>query len=184
MTTTRGHSSILTVRDYAVLAAMLRGAGSLYPAIVPLLRRKLSFATVVPGNDVGPNVVTLNSRVRFRVDDGPGDERIVVHGEARGVPGMTIPITAPRGLSLLGLVEGQEVPVDRKGGPSETLFVDAVAYQPEAARAAWATIGGKEPPVLPIPVTAGNVVRLESRRIRLSCGRSSAVDEPHGPTAG
>ena len=182
MTTTRCNSCILTPKDFAVLAAMLRRPDYLHPQIAALLRRKLSAATITHEDEIRPDVVTLNSRVRFRVDDGPVDERIVVHGEERGVPGMTIPITIPRGLALLGLAEGQEVTVERECEPAETLSVEMVAYQPEAARAGWARALGAPPGGQALPPEAGNVVPLSKHRARRTPGRLPVSDRPPGPS--
>jgi len=167
MPTIRSHPCVLTTRDHAILATMLSTPEDIDPALLPLLRRKLSFATVVAADEIGPNVVTLNSRVRFRVDDGRTNDRIVVRGEDWGVPGMTIPVTVPRGLALLGLAEGQGAVVARKGEPSEWLLVVKVAYQPEAGRAVWgAAVQPAHADAMP-PAPAATIVRLDQVRRRL-----------------
>ena len=85
-------------------------------------------------DDIPPTVVTLSSRVVYRVNDGPAETRIVAHGEMRGLIGMLLPITNPRGLALLGLAEGQSIAIPKADGSFETLTVQEVVYQPEAAR--------------------------------------------------
>jgi len=122
----------LTTKDFAILETMLdRGQ---HGALVPLLRRKLAGAKVVFRDSVDPDVVTLNSRVAFRIDDGPTETRIVVQGEPRGLVGMTLPITIPRGLAMLGLAAGSVTELARDDGTVEQLAVDDVLFQPEAAK--------------------------------------------------
>ena len=99
-----------------------------------ILRRKVSQATVMFREDVPPTVVTLSSRVAYRVNDGPAETRIVAHDEMRGLIGMLLPITNSRGLALLGLAEGQSITIPKSDGSLETLTVQEVVYQPEAAR--------------------------------------------------
>lgn len=79
-------------------------------------------------------VVTLSSRVAYRVNDGPAEIRIFAHDEMRGLVGVLLPITNPRGLALLGLVESQSMSIPTADGGLETLTVHEVVYQPEAAR--------------------------------------------------
>lgn len=124
----------LTTKDFAILETMLERLTATGDPLVPMLRRKLSSATVVFSDEIDPGVVTLNSRVVFRVDGGPADTRIVVQGTLRGFVGLTIPISVPRGLALLGLSAGDEAVIDCPGGPIETLVVEDVLFQPEAAR--------------------------------------------------
>ena len=85
-------------------------------------------------DDIPPTVVTLSSRVAYRVNDGPAETRIVAHDEMRGLVGMLLPITNPRGLALLGLAEGQSMTIPNADGKLDTLTVQEVLYQPEAAR--------------------------------------------------
>lgn len=122
----------LTTKDFAILETMLDRAE--HRPLMPLLRRKLAGATVVFRDSVDPDVVTLNSRVAFRIDDGPTETRIVVQGEPRGFVGMTLPITIPRGLAMLGLAAGSVAELARDDGSVEQLAVDDVLFQPEAAK--------------------------------------------------
>lgn len=39
-------------------------------------------------DDIPANVVTLSSRVAYRVNDGPAETRIVAHDQMRGLVGM------------------------------------------------------------------------------------------------
>ncbi|GLS30349.1 regulator of nucleoside diphosphate kinase [Mesorhizobium albiziae] len=124
----------LTTKDYTILEAILTRQDSRDDPVLPILKRKLSSARVVFRETVHPDVVTLNSRVAFRVDDSPSITRIVVQGEPRGMVGMTLPITVPRGLTLLGMAKGDTALVMRPDGSHETILVEDVLFQPEAAK--------------------------------------------------
>ena len=124
----------LTTKDYTILEVMrerYQGRDAIMSAI---LQRKVSRAQVMFRDDIPPTVVTLSSRVAYRVNDGPSETRIVAHDEMRGLVGMLLPITNPRGLALLGLAEGQSITIPNPDGTLDTLTVEEVVYQPEAAR--------------------------------------------------
>lgn len=124
----------LTIKDYTILEVMLEQPAGRDDTIKAILRRKVSSATVMFRDDIPSNVVTLSSRVAYRVDGGPAETRIVAYGEMRGLIGMLLPITSPRGLALLGLGEGQSMSIPTRDGSIETLTVEKVVYQPEVAR--------------------------------------------------
>ena len=124
---------LLTTKDFTILEVMLDRRLPTDAALAPLIRRKLDAAVVVFREDVPVNVVTLNSRVSFRVGDGEAETRIISHDELRGLVGFTLPITHPRGLALLGLQEGQSIDIPDTAGANETLTVEKILFQPEAA---------------------------------------------------
>src|SRR5690606_23778161 len=95
---------------------------------------KLSRAIIRFSEDIPADVVTLSSRVTYRVDDGPAETRIIAPDNMRGLIGLLLPICHPRALALIGLAEGQSMAIPRTDGGIETLSVVHVMYQPEAAR--------------------------------------------------
>ncbi|MER8476117.1 nucleoside-diphosphate kinase [Mesorhizobium sp. M1163] len=127
-------SSQLTTKDYTILEVMRERHPSRSETFSGILQRKISSAVVVFREDIPATVVTLSSRVAYRVNDRPAEIRIVAHDEMRGLVGMLLPITNPRGLALLGLAEGQSMSIPTADGGLETLTVQEVVYQPEAAR--------------------------------------------------
>lgn len=131
----------LTTKDYTILEVMLERQAGRGEALSALLRRKLSHSTVMFRDDIPADVVTLSSRVVYRVGDGPAETRIVAHDDMRGLVGMLLPITHPRGLALLGLRAGQSIAIRLDDGSAETLTVQEVVYQPEAARRETGKLG-------------------------------------------
>jgi regulator of nucleoside diphosphate kinase len=131
---TATQSCRLTERDFSVLEAILRRRQALGDPVAPLIDRKLATAHVVPANMIEAGVATLNSRVVFRVDAGAAETRLLVEREAQGAIGLGLLITTRRGLALLGMAEGQTAVIERRAGDSETVRLEQVLYQPEAAR--------------------------------------------------
>jgi len=125
---------LLTTKAFTILEAMLDRYLRRYDPMVGMLRRKLDKAVVVFREDIPPTVVTLNSRVMFRVNDGPAETRILAPEEERSPVGLSIPLTNRRGLAMLGLAEGQSATIDLADGAAETITVLRVVYQPEAAK--------------------------------------------------
>ena len=76
------NASIGVVQEVRAKRALER-LSALGDPLAPALERKLASARIVPRDTVSANVVTLNSRVAFRVD-GVSDTRILVQADARG----------------------------------------------------------------------------------------------------
>jgi len=177
----------LTTKDYTILEVMLERHAGRDETLAGLLRRKLAHALVTFRDDIPADVVTLSSRVTYRVDGGPAETRIVAHDDMRGLVGMLLPITHPRGLALLGLAEGQSISLRKEDGSRETLTVQEVVYQPEAARREAASLGQEtaEPaqrrgPMLRVVHRADSVAQPPARQT-VTVG-FSGFDDP-GPSA-
>lgn len=124
----------LTTKDYTILEVMLERYRGRDETMTAILRQKISKALVMFRDDIPSTVVTLSSRVAYRVNDGPAETRIIAHDEMRGLIGMILPITNPRGLALLGLDEGDSITITKVDGRRETITVQQVIYQPESAK--------------------------------------------------
>ena len=123
---------VLTSRDFDRLERLLE---SLPAAGFPgksALEAELRRADVVEPEQVPPNVVTMNSTVRFTIAES-GEEfslTLVYPKDAQGEPDR-ISVLAPVGSALLGLAVGDEIQWSRPGGGMSTVRVVEVAYQPE-----------------------------------------------------
>lgn len=125
---------LMTAKDFHFCSEMLKKLEGSDCALTPLLREKVESATIVAAEQMDPLVVTLNSRVEFAIDEGAAQTRIVVRSEFRhGLVGLTLPITTPRGLALLGLRQGQCC-LFTEHGRTRNIFARRVLYQPEARR--------------------------------------------------
>jgi transcription elongation GreA/GreB family factor len=122
----------LTSKDFAILETMRERMDASDTAFAALLRQKLETAKVVFRDEIPAGVVTLNSRVAYRIDGQPAGTHLVAQGRPGELPDAALSIHTPRGLGLLGLAEGQSIVVDSAGKGRETLTVEEVVFQPEA----------------------------------------------------
>jgi regulator of nucleoside diphosphate kinase len=95
---------------------------------------ELSRAEIVEPPDMPPDVVTMNSRVRFVLGDTPGelDMTLVYPRDLDGSPDK-ISILTPVGTALLGLKAGESIQWLRQDGTPFEVKVCEIAYQPERA---------------------------------------------------
>ena len=159
----------ITAKDFHICRTMLETLADPGSPSARLLRSKLDTATIVSDDDVDPLVVTLNSRIEFQVDDEAPQMRIVVKSEFRnGLVGMTLPISTPRGMALLGLRQEQACTFD-EGGRMRNLIVRRIAYQPQAARSGR-SVSGSNPDA---PLHQGKIINFmrvrEARIARAAC---------------
>ena len=98
------------------------------------LEAELARARVVEPEDVPPQVVTMNSTVKFSIE-GSGDdvELTLVYPKDVDASGRTISILAPVGSALLGLSQDDVIEWPKPGGGLIRLTVKEVTYQPERA---------------------------------------------------
>ncbi|MBN2720986.1 MAG: nucleoside diphosphate kinase regulator [Proteobacteria bacterium] len=97
------------------------------------LEAELAKCQIVGSSEIPPNVVTLNSRVRFR-DLTAGEEMtvtLVFPGRANLSEGR-LSVISPIGTALLGYAEGDVIEWKVRG-ETKTFRIEEVLYQPEAA---------------------------------------------------
>jgi len=96
------------------------------------LEAELGRATVVDPREMPPEVVTMNSTVRFRVQDSAEEFRLtLVYPKDMDPSGKTISVLAPVGSALLGLTQGDEIEWPGPGGGTLRVRIEEVTYQPE-----------------------------------------------------
>lgn len=127
-------SFTLTTTNRAIVEGMLHREGGHTGPRAFALRRKLEGCIVVPPSDIAPDIATLSSRVRFRLDEGQPEERALVANHAEEIMGLTLLAWTSRGLALLGMRAGQQARILRLDGTPETIMLLEVLYQPEAQR--------------------------------------------------
>ncbi len=123
----------LTTKDLTILEHMLHKAAPADEVFARVLRHKLSTAQIVFRDDVDPDIATINSRIDYTIDGGPIQTRTLVHGADAVFPGMTLRISTLRGLALLGMAEGDSCLLPEIDGRQESVKLQRIAYQPEAA---------------------------------------------------
>ena len=125
---------ILTSQDFDRLEALL---ASLPPNAFPgktALQAELERAEIVEPEKVPPDVVTMNSTVRFQLLE-TGEEFQLTLVYPKDVQGHAdrISVLAPVGSALLGLSVGDELEWPKPGGGVSTVTVVEVVYQPGRA---------------------------------------------------
>jgi regulator of nucleoside diphosphate kinase len=98
------------------------------------LRAEIDRAEIVEPEQIPPNRVTMNSRVRF-VDEESKDEHEItlVFPAHADVAENRISVLAPVGSALLGLSVGDTIEWPLPNARSRRLRVVEITYQPEAA---------------------------------------------------
>jgi len=122
----------LTDRDMDRLQKMIAIHGR-DPKVLEL-QDELNRATVVPEELIPPNVVTMNSRVRFEdIDAGKKMDVTLVYPKDATPGSDRISIMSPEGMAMLGLSVGQTIEWPLPEGKVKRLKVLSVLYQPEAS---------------------------------------------------
>lgn len=125
---------IVTTDDIDRLEALIDSMPALSEATAGLLE-ELQRAEVVEPDEMPPNVVTMNSVVRFTVTPGREEfcRRLVYPRQV--VDSSTISVLSPVGSALLGLATGSGI--EWPGPTGEKLFIQIVdvIHQPESAAA-------------------------------------------------
>ncbi|MFP5406130.1 MAG: nucleoside diphosphate kinase regulator [Gammaproteobacteria bacterium] len=98
------------------------------------LQAELDRAEVVEPRDVPPGVVTMNSTVRFALED-TGEEFSLTLVYPRDADGKSdrISVLAPVGSALLGLSTGEHIEWPGPGGKSIRVRIVEIVFQPERA---------------------------------------------------
>lgn len=127
---------ILTINelDAERLDALLEHPAFAATGIAKALNEELDRAEILPPNDIPADVVTMNSRVRFR--DLQSEEehiRTLVYPATLKDSSEQISVMAPIGAALLGLRVGDEISWQLPGGEETRIEVLELLYQPEAA---------------------------------------------------
>lgn len=97
------------------------------------LEQELLRAHVVPSNEIPPDVITMNSRVRLKdMDSGEETEYMVVYPSNADPDSNKISILAPVGTALIGYRAGDIIEWKVPSGVKR-LSVEEIVYQPEAS---------------------------------------------------
>ena len=123
---------LMTDRDYAILRGISLHRPTGQRGYYALLRHKLAAADIVRADELDPDVVTMNSMVRYRLNDGRPLEHRLVIGPAREVIGQTVSLRSIHGLALLGMRDDQAFEFVLDDMPLAHVRVEAVMFQPEA----------------------------------------------------
>src|SRR5512139_4245553 len=124
---------IVSERDLERLEAMLASQPDDLPG-ADALRDELDRAQVARSEAMPPDVVTMNSRIRFVVEPAGREVGVtlVYPRDFRGRPDQ-LSVTTPAGIAVLGLAVGQQIEWLAPNGHTVRARILDVAYQPERA---------------------------------------------------
>lgn len=125
---------VVTTVDAARLSSVLeRFRDPSYTPLTRFLTGELQRATFVEPWAVSPSIVTMNSRVRFRLDgENETREGTLVYPGCEDSLLSRISVLAPIGSALIGLREGETVAWNGLDGRPRLVTVLKVLYQPAA----------------------------------------------------
>lgn len=120
-------------RDLERLEAMLAGLPDDQPG-ADALREELDRAQIADSDAMPPNVVTMNSRIRFVVEPAGKemDMTLVYPRDFSGRPDQ-LSVTTAAGIAVLGLAVGQQIEWLAPNGQTVRARIVEVTYQPERA---------------------------------------------------
>lgn len=122
----------LTTKDHSILQTMLERRRGPHDAYARLLERKVRSSSIFFRDDIPAGVVTLNTKVTYRINGKLAGPHLIVQGEEGELPGDALSIHTIRGLALLGMAERNALIVDLGANGTEELRVEDVLSQPEA----------------------------------------------------
>lgn len=121
----------ISQEDHLKLSALLVHSRS---EVAELLEEELDRAEVLPQRDVPPDVVTMNSSIRFKdTESGAESEITLVYPQDADPANRRVSILAPVGAAVLGLRVGASIEWPVPDGRIRRLQITSVLYQPEAA---------------------------------------------------
>lgn len=98
------------------------------------LEAELDRADVLEPADMPANVVTMNSTVRFTLQESGNTQTLtLVYPKEADGSADKVSVFAPVGTALLGLRIGDTFELPSPNGKTVTVQVDAITYQPESS---------------------------------------------------
>jgi regulator of nucleoside diphosphate kinase len=120
-------------RDLERLEAMLVRLPDDQPG-VDALREELDRAQIAESEAMPPNVVTMNSRIRFVIEPAGREMEVtlVYPRDFTGRPDQ-LSVAVPAGIAVLGLTVGQQIEWLAPNGQTVRARIIDIPYQPERA---------------------------------------------------
>jgi regulator of nucleoside diphosphate kinase len=167
---------VLTSADFTVLQNLAGNWREPFAGASQMIRRKLDAATIMFPADIPADVVTLGSRVRFRVGSEPARECSLARELNGDGTGDDVALASALGLAMIGAAAGDVVQLPKADGTVEQVLIEAVLFQPEQKRAgpALRVVSRAQPPLGP------NVFALREPQ---AASFSGEWDDDPGPSA-
>jgi regulator of nucleoside diphosphate kinase len=136
----------ITTEDFRSLRLLAHQGRRGAPAVCDYLLDELNRAIICGAEWIPEDVVTMNSRVAFRASDETVPEtRMLVFPDRYDPTGQAISILTPLGAALIGLAAGSSIDYRDRQGDANSVRVERIVYQPEAARRHFGSAEGSPP---------------------------------------
>ncbi len=123
---------IISKTDAKRLESLLDAVTGDNTPIADALDAEISRADIIESKDMPKDVVTMNSKVKFKVlSNNETFCLTLVYPKDMKDSGETISVLAPVGSALLGLKEGETIEWSKPGGGLLKVKIEEVVYQPE-----------------------------------------------------
>ena len=117
----------ISTRDFGCLENIVHTQLASDHPVAPFLKTELERAVVRPAPDLPRDVVRMNRRVIFRIEDSERPEsRFLVYPRQYHPTGQYLSILSPLGIALLGLREGNGMPFADLAGMQRRVSVEKV----------------------------------------------------------
>lgn len=129
----RADRPVLGLHDYGRLEVATYEQFDVQSPMRSRIAKLLSDAHVIPTGEMPPNVITLGSTVRYRVDNDRMERRMLTVGREIVPNGQYVSVLTPVGLALLGRKPGETVETETFDGLRLSIAIVMLEHQPEAA---------------------------------------------------
>ena len=126
----------LSSTDYARLQQLMLTMIGSRTVLAALLRRKLGSSVPAPPLSLAPDRAVSDKRVRFSVDGGAEDARILTWQPPASDDRSTLSLLSPRGLALMGLRPGEFLFYRTESDRTEFIRVESVSSEQVSGRQA------------------------------------------------
>jgi regulator of nucleoside diphosphate kinase len=122
---------VLTTEDHRMLSKLAHAGISEASTVADDLLFELDRASILPPEQVPPNVVRMGSTVQYRTTDGDQREVTLVFPADADIERNRVSVMTPIGAALIGLSEGQSITWQTRDRRKQVLTVIKVT-QPDA----------------------------------------------------
>jgi hypothetical protein len=119
----------LSSTDYARLQQLMLTMIGSRTVLAALLRRKLGSSVPAPSLNLAADRAVSGKRVRFSVDGGPEEERVLTWQPPKPGDLTTLSLLSPRGLAMMGLRPGEFLVYRTESDRAEFIRVESVSSE-------------------------------------------------------
>ena len=146
-------ATLLSSTDYARLQRLMLTMIGSRTVMAALLRRKLGSSAPAPSSSLSSNRAVSGKRVRFSIDGGREEERVLAWQPPRSGDRNTLSLLSPRGLALMGLTPGESLFYRTESDRTEFIRLENVSSEGATGHGPPVPVHGRAPQVSARPAT-------------------------------